>query len=221
MKVYQNLKIILKPENKAIFVERLRELVEQSSDWKNRKDAEEGFKKRSMGLDFDVYCFESGQYDFEGEIISGLLWMHDEGDSIEVFNIMPTTGNNLSQDQYNFILRKFKTEFIDNLASDCEAEVYYSKDHFDMEDHIGKLAMEKLVSFSETSNHATGHSHPLDFKKWVDFIFAIHLQKNNLSANDLYHWLLEHGWGDEKANDLSLDFEYSISLLEEYDKIQH
>lgn len=220
MKVYQDLKIKLNIEKKEIFIKYLRDMVEHSSEWKNRIDVEEGFKKRSVSIGFNVYCFESGKYEVEGETISGILWMRDEGISLEVFNIIPTIGNHLSHDQYNFILRRFKDEFIDHLVHDYQAEVYLSKDYFDMEDHIGKWALEKLNFFSETSNHSTGRSHPLDFKKWVEFIFAVHQEKKHLSADDLYHWLLEHGWWDEMANELSLDFEYSIELLEEYDKVR-
>ena len=218
MKVYQDLTIKLKPEKYDDFIKYLRDAVGNSS-WKNRYDMEDSFMQRSAAFGFVVLCFESSKYNLDGEDIAGVLWIHSKDHLLKVSNIVPTIGNNLSFEQYNFILNEFKHQFIDNIAHDYEAEVLLSKDYFDMEDHIGKRALEKLQYFSETSNRSTGRSHPLDFKKWSDFIFAVHTEKRNLSADDLFHWLLEQGWWDNIANELSLDYEYALSLLEEYDKL--
>lgn len=219
MKIYQDLVIKLKPELKDNFIRHLREKVEHLDSWHNRQDVENGFKQRSSAFSFDVLCFESCRYSIDGTDFAGILWMHVKDYGLKVTNIIPTIGNHLSHDQYNFILNDFKRQYIDQLAKDYQAEVYLSKDYFDMEDHIGKKALEKLLYFSDTSNRSTGRSHHMDFQKWADFIFTVHLEHKHLSADDLCNWLIEQGWWDKTASDLSLDYEYALLLLEEYDKL--
>lgn len=216
MEVYRDYRAIHDCSS-AYFQELLNHYLSHIDGWERRWEMEDNFKRNAMQEDADIICIETPSIYFQKTEIKGVIWIWAYDTSIEIFNITPLIGNHLSPTEYNYILEVFDGEIIRRIAKDVDIEVRLSKPYFDMEDCIGREGLEALVRFSRTSNRSTGNTHHSDFKKWAHFIFIVFRQGRKLSADYLRGWLIEDGWSDDMANSLSLDYEYSIQLLSEYE----
>jgi len=59
----------------------------------------------------------------------------------------------------------------------------------------------------------------LDAERWRAFLIAAHMERANLSAEDLSRWLREvEEWGQEEAEELAIEYEQGRDLLRAYDK---
>lgn len=216
MQVYQNYIIKYDCPN-DYFMQAIDLRLHSAEGWVHRVDLEENYLN-NMPLDnTEILCIETPKIHFEDADIKGIIWIWRYDDRYEVFNITPMLSNHLSQSQYNYILSVFDGEIVKKVEHDFEISIELSKPYFDMEDQIGPEAYEALEFFSQTSNRSTGNSHPLDFKKWCHFVFIVFRQKRSLSADELMNWLIEDGWDEETADELSIDFETAINMLEEYE----
>ncbi|MGD6777715.1 type II toxin-antitoxin system PemK/MazF family toxin [Sutcliffiella horikoshii] len=134
----------------------------------------------------------------------------------KVTNIIPIQKSNLDFLEYNNI--------VDNLYSYIIAPLI-TEYHFNLDVNItsGVLALEdltneevakKLTLFSRAANKSTGFSHPLDRERWLDFIYSSFKTDNIIDLDYLSRWFVEiEGWSNEIANDLVINYEYSINLL--------
>jgi len=217
MKTYQNLEIHLDPAENTSFLEDLRDLIKQTN-WKQRQDFVDNYKKNTFGQDKNILCVETPEYSFKDKTIKGAVWIWDYNAFLEVFNIIPLIGNSLTYDQYNFLINEFNDKFIKNLASKYNANVKISDPEKKLINTIGEDAYKALESFSHGANKTTGNTHPFDFKRWCDFIFIIFRKKIELNIDELIVWLEENGWDNDIANRLGLEFEYSLNLLENYER---
>ncbi len=217
MEKYQDFKVVLPPEEWDFFQREFKKVI-NCNYWKRRDDLVE---RGSKGMSYEgkeLMCVETPEMEFNNEKLKGVIWMWLGDSQLEVFNIIPLIGNYLTCAQYNFILSMFRQSIIDQMAGNFNLKVEMSKPYLDMEDVIGKKGLGLLITFSRTSNRSTGHSHPMDFAKWCDFIFYVFKNKKHLAVDDFMHWLIEDGWMEDKANELSLDYEYSIEMLERYEQ---
>ncbi|MBO6573163.1 MAG: hypothetical protein JJ958_12060 [Balneola sp.] len=217
MKTYQNLEIHLDPSENSIFLEDLSDLIKRS-DWKQRQDFVDNYKKNTFGQDKNILCVETPEYSFKDKTIKGAVWIWDYNAFLEVFNIIPLIGNSLTYDQYNFLINEFNDKFIINLAAKYNGNVKISDPEKKLINTIGEDAYKALESFSHSANKTTGNTHPFDFKRWCDFIFIIFRKKIELNVDELIVWLEENGWDSDMANRLGLEFEYSLNLLENYER---
>lgn len=217
MEIYSDYKIKLH-EISDYFIQILDTILSRGNGWKHRYDLEEGFSENAILSDKAVYCVETPEIIYENVNIKGVIWMWRYDHSMEIFNITPAIGNHLTCSQYNYIIKQFNDNVIPLCPQDVIVGIEQSKTYFDILDHISAEALEALKFFSRTSNRSTGHTHPNDFRKWCDFIFKVHRLGGHLSADELMNWLIEDGWPKDTADELSLDYEYSLLLLEEYEK---
>ena len=70
-----------------------------------------------------------------------------------------------------------------------------------------------LVRFSNLANKSTGSSHPLDRKRWLEFLILAHEAGSDLHADLIIRSLVELGWSEGKAIELGIEFEFAEDLL--------
>lgn len=145
------------------------------------------------------------------------LWGRNGG--YYVPNIVPLETGKLSYAQYNAIL----TDFIDRVARPvCDrlgAGIELSSGTQSLEDWTTGDVATRLKRFSAAANKSTGASHPMDERRWFDFIVASHRSGTQLDAETLARWLREvEGWDEETAYDLAGDYQNGLALLTYYDE---
>lgn len=217
METFQNLHVLVVPEKKQRFFDELKRNIEDSK-WNYRNDLTANYRKNTFVKDKMILCAESESYKINDKEIKGLVWMWDYSGYFEVFNIIPVLSNRLEYKEYNFILNKFYETFIKDLAKKFAAEITLTKAEKLILETIGKDAFEVLKAFSDGANKSTGNTHPFDFNRWCDFVFIIYRNKIELSVSELINWFIEEGWSDDMATKLGLEFEYSLDLLERYER---
>lgn len=145
------------------------------------------------------------------------LWGRDGG--YYVPNIVPVEMGKLSYAQYNSIL----TDFVDRVARPvCDrlgVKIELSLGSQSLEDWTtGDVAI-RLKRFSAAANKSTGASHPMDERRWFDFVVASHRSETEIDVETLARWLREvEGWDEETAYDLAGDYQNALALLTYYDE---
>ena len=90
-----------------------------------------------------------------------------------------------------------------------------------MEEIMNQLnaeAQTALREFTTLANRETGYSHPRDFERWCKFVLACYTNGNHPDDGLLSDWLLGNGWQQDMVDKLVIQFNYSISLLNKYNK---
>lgn len=219
MKLYQDFKIILQ-DNLVDFVNQLLEKIKSSNKWYiNEKLQKERVDNLGGWKDY-IHCVTVSRLKYESEYLDVNVWLAKKDNEFEIVNITPNSYSSLSPEQYNFIIFNFENDIIKPLKDSFKFEVIKSKEELCIVDYLGKEGEQALLLFSNFANKSTGHSHPLDFDRWCDFIFKAHRISGDkrLPVGYLEGWLLENGWPIDKAEELSLDYSYSMRLLDESDK---
>lgn len=220
MEKYQDLKIMFHEKIETNTIIQLFNEQAKKGKWKVRSDMSE-LAMKNMLLDSkdkkSIMCIESPKFKLEGKDIDGIVWMWVSNDSLEVFNIISNTLSHLSCAQYNRILLRFEEKIVNPLGKEHKFTIVKSKAVFDIKDYIGEDGFNLLSLFSNYSNKSTGHSHPMDFARWCDFIFYVQKNKCQLSSIDFQNWLIENGWNEEMSQKLAIDYEYSLDLLNRYE----
>lgn len=143
-----------------------------------------------------------------------LFLMKKDSDRLWVSNIIPTSKNQLSIEEYNSILSNFKETIVDPVAKELGAGVELTPATYKLEDFISSQeTADNLRKFSFLANKSTGTSHPNDQKRWFDFIESARNNGEDISENDLIEFLQEDGWSEETASELAAKYLYSQELL--------
>jgi len=151
--------------------------------------------------------------------MSGLTILKGEVED-EVVNIVPLTQSQLSFDEYNGILNLFHNDFL-KFYNESEITVSFSeKDEITLKDILKDETVSSLQLFSTCANKSTGSIHPLDRKRWFDFICLAY--KNNdyreLSESYLEVFLVEEfGWSQKWASKLASEYYFGINLLKHWE----
>lgn len=218
MEVFQDLKLKpINPESIDLLFERIRKNV-LNTDWKNKDDFVENYKKNLGDKDKKVICLMSPKISLSDKEIQAYVWFGQWKSKLEVFNIVPVKSGNLSYSEYNEILKQFYELFISKEIGELKFELVYTESNKSIENLAGTEVAKALIKFSKIANKSTGHSHPMDSERWKYFICLAHRIDSELSVEELVRWLKdEENWTDEKAWELGLDYEYSMDLLKYYD----
>lgn len=213
MKRYRDLTVSGSPAN-------LRELVSALSDclpanWRRDAQAEERFVQVAR-KDAEGFAFARAA---DANIpATGLLLMLDDGRA-HVPNIVPQQSGEISIDQYNSILVEFSDLLRPLLTQRPALTLDMTDEQVGITEWVSPDAAELLRRFSVLANMSTGSSHPSDFARWVSFIIRTHKEGSKLYPDDLGQWLVEAlEWPPEKADKLSLEYEFAIKLLDAYDQ---
>lgn len=145
---------------------------------------------------------------------------------LRVNNIVPLEKNQLSIDEYNFILRLFNNDVIEPYKKN-HSDINISQptsDIFDPKTVISELALDKLRSFCYLANKSTGSSHPDDQERWFDFICQTVDDDRIFDAETLAKFLQDElYWGKKKDDfhgaigDFAWDEEHAWQLASEYE----
>ena len=90
-----------------------------------------------------------------------------------------------------------------------------SPDEENIENWISEESVKKLKKFSVAANKSTGSAHPLDRKRWFDFLITVHHEHNKLDVSQLSRWLIEcEHWPEDIAHELAMEYEFAMGLLD-------
>lgn len=183
-------------------------------NWKHDTDAEQRLKEIS-GSRTEGFAFAR---DADAVIpATGLLLML-EGDRLWVPNIVPRESGQISIDQYNSILTEFSNVIEPFLRGRNDLQKEMTSEQVGITEWVSPAA-DLLKRFSTLANMATGSSHPLDFRRWASFIIRTHREGSELYPDALRQWLVEAlGWSLERADKLTLEYEFARQLLAAYDQ---
>jgi hypothetical protein len=147
-----------------------------------------------------------------------VLWLGISRDKWEVTNIVPLGSDAIPPAEYTKLLLSFRSGVLP-LAQRAEVAVTEPVTDVGPEHFLTKSAARLLHAFSSTANKSTGAAHPRDRYRWNQFVIATHRDGCEVGASELQQLLIENeGWPEGKAVELSLLFEYEISLLSVYDE---
>lgn len=211
MKIYKTLSI--KNSSTETLVSFLRTIISKlSTDWKYRADLIEEYSIKEQR---EIACFESPAVDGE----TALIWMVISRDELKIVNVVPTTRDSFTVDEYNQILDQFYDDCIANVLNTQVANVAINIEIFDIKQIAGVATFEALQQWETTCNRATGNVASMDSARWMNFVVTAYREKSALSADLLVRWLEEEkNWDDDDLLcKIVGDFVDAISLLEEYD----
>jgi len=142
------------------------------------------------------------------------LWMFRDAESYTVGNIVPKTVSELGRARYNAILNDFIEAFARTAASASGAILKATQAQQSLDDWIPADAVERLQLFSSLANKSTGSGHPLDRRRWFDFLLSVHGYDDKLGTDRLMRWLVKvEQWPEDRAHDLVIEYEFAMGLL--------
>lgn len=146
------------------------------------------------------------------------LWLHITPREWSVTNVVPRESDRLSATNYTLMLSSFRSAVL-RYADDVGVKITEPVADVGIDHFLSPEAAKELRKFSVLANKAAGPSHPRDLSRWNKFVIAAHRDSCKLGAGELARLLVEHeDWPEEKALELSLLFEYEISLLHSLDE---
>ena len=187
------------------------ELIQSAADpWIFDKKGSEDAERNALG-DKGIMIFQrAGDANLPAARL--VLWPKDEG--YYVPNITPAEIGQLTIAQYNAVLTNFADTIAKPVARRFGYLVNITSALQNLEDWMSEEAATALRRFSAAANKSTGASHPMDERRWFDFIIAIQRGNDEVGNDRLARWLYEvEGWSEETAHDLAGEFERGLSLL--------
>lgn len=173
--------------------------------------AEKVEQLRAMGEQGDALAFERAKT--PGFESAGLVLLAAD-DGMEVVNIVPLEVSELNHRAYNAILEDFAAQVATPAAKATGYRVELSSSTLQLDDELPSGVLEALRRFSVLANKSTGASHPLDQRRWFDFIILAHREGVHLDATTLARWLSEsEGWPEDGARELAGEYERARELL--------
>jgi hypothetical protein len=147
------------------------------------------------------------------------VWLVIDNNELKITNITPNKSGQLSFEQYNSILDEFFNIII-KPNIDSRFDIVISSDNKTISDYAGPEVSKKIESWIKLANKSTLNTHPLDFKRWTEFVISAHKNESELTTTQLGKYLIDVvGISDEELVDkILLDYEYGRDLLKEYDK---
>lgn len=205
MKTFRELYVHLN----GIDIDNFSNLLEKASKepWVRRED-----KENTLGdIDEKPICFEA----LRGSCVSpaALFIFPKEDGLLWVSNIVPTEESELTYDQYNFVLENFYEDVVLPAINGTGVTADLTSDQISIGSVAGDAVEKSLIRFSNLANKSTGSSHPLDRKRWFEFLVLVHEAKVDLYADMVIRSLVELGWSEEKAIELGIQYEFAEDLL--------
>lgn len=187
--------------------------------WIRDTEAEANFV--SLGLSTDGsrgFAFSRRQTSAEGTPAAGVFLLF-EGGEMRVVNIVPHEKSQLSIAEYNRVLEEFEAVAFRPAAEALGLVVRMTSADAEPTAWMSADTAELLRRFSVLANMSTGASHPLDRRRWHEFIIATHRERARLDVSTLERILVEvHGWPEDRASDLACEYELARELLKDYDQ---
>ena len=98
-------------------------------------------------------------------------------------------------------------------------QVELASPDFRIDDVLSASAVQALRGFSSLANRSV--LHPLDRERWNRFLGMAHREQALLTSDMLQRWLVEEEkWPEDKAFDLTVEYEHARGLLKTYEAQQ-
>lgn len=137
--------------------------------------------------------------------------------TLSIVNIVPTQDSgysSLEKEVYNKILQYF----VDRVLTPVNAgkyKVYTNLESYTLKEQI---PLSWNAFFLWVNAFPLSH-HPHDQERWLNFVIALHKNREHLSISDFEEWLqTEKGWSYDEIDYFSSRLEYGLELLEKYDR---
>ncbi|TFI59750.1 hypothetical protein E2493_02615 [Sphingomonas parva] len=141
-----------------------------------------------------------------------VLWPQDGG--YYVPNVTPVAMGQFTISQYNAVLDDFANAVARPVARRFGFGVGLTAAIQSLDDWLPPEAAAALRRFSAAANKSSGASHPLDERRWFDFIIAVHRCRGQIGSDRLGRWLHEvEGWDEDSSHHLVAQFERGLALL--------
>jgi hypothetical protein len=162
----------------------------------------------------DVIVFE---HDATNQLRAASLTLWQRPDGYEVTNIVPLNAGSLSPEAYNDLLNDFAQQIGRPAADATSFSLTLSKAEKSLEDLAGTNPARALRAFVSDVDSSAPTLHPVDRKRWHDFLIAEFRQNTHLSGETLERWLREEaGWPEDDASELAVQYERGLALLDTY-----
>lgn len=186
-----------------------------------RKGSNEQWQVDDKGMDMlQGSTFEAGLFcsiillDDKKKPYADVTIKYDHEDNrIWLCNIVPCVINELTIDQYNHVLDRFRSELVENCIGTLTCTV--TEDSFVGSDVMSAGTWKKLEAFSGLANRSS--LHPYDNQRWHRFVISAFKNDPKLDGDTISKILHRQlGWSDEKTFQLVIRYEDEIALLKEY-----
>lgn len=210
MQQFRDLKLIGNPNELEKVIEKIEALL--CDGWTRAKDKEAKLKNKH---NLSQFIFLAPK---DNLIPQGALHLtFDENGYLYVCNIVPVEAGQLGIKNYNLILENFLTKFVEPTVSNLNIRIITSLAEKNIDDSMSPKVSEKLRRFSVCANKSTGCGHPRDQERFFDFVIQAHRESSLLDEFTLGKLLLDEGWSEYFADDLSNQYSSGRDLLKQYD----
>jgi hypothetical protein len=179
--------------------------------WTRHYKREAEVSKAALGR---MYCFACTA---DGARPASELWVATRSDgSLYVSNILAQEFSSLTYDQYNLILSDFYERCAQPAAKAVGIAVELGNPDPTLEDFLSANTAGLLRNFSALANRSI--LHPLDRKRWNEFLAAAYREGAKLEPSMLQRWLIEEEkWPEDEAISLSIEYAHARDLLQIYE----
>ena len=209
MKVFQDLYLTLGDVAPDLFIMELTKQVKYPWERDNKREEE------MRNLSANIYTFIRSR---DEVFPSALVAIAEKSEGLwYISNVVPKEQSQLSYDQYNGVLAEFYNHIVKPVADNLGVQVELTKANVTIEDLLSENTSKLLRRFINAANVGDGGSHPLDQKRWRQFLIAAHQENSDLHADRLGELFLEEGWSEIAFQELVSDYDFSRELLNDYD----
>lgn len=147
-----------------------------------------------------------------------ILFVNEEENKVDIINIIPSKKSDifsLDCSAYNNILDVFKKDVFLEINDINGCEVEENQEDYTIQEIIPK-SYEKLNTWLEAFPLS---GHPLDERRWFDFLIALRKNRETLSIDDFSKYIQEnYNWSKKDIERFEFKYEEQINLLEYYDE---
>ncbi|UEC02575.1 hypothetical protein [Burkholderia vietnamiensis] len=213
IEVFQDLSITV--DDRATLRDALLDVL--VAPWQRDVELEDRLRRTSVRADEMLAFRRDGDTDVDAATLT--LWP-DGISSYKVTNIVPREKHQLSEHEYNAVLRDFVQKVVEPAHARSSMEVSLTSPTQGPLDWTSTAAATALLLFSAAANKSTGASHPQDHQRWMAFLVEEHRTgTGKLTPSLLAQWLYKaEAWPEEVAHRLATDFESALELLGYYDE---
>ena len=209
MKVYGDL--IVRGDEKALkrFIVALEQRL--TNGWSRYHEREAEVGRLALG---SMYCFACKA---QGSRPASELWLVTSSDGhLFVSNILAREFSSLTYDQYNAIISDFYRTCAKPAADSAQVSIELGNPDPQLEDFMPPATARLLRNFASSANRSI--LHPLDRRRWNEFLTSAHREGAELSADLLKRWLIEEAnWPEDEAFSLAVEYEHARDLLATYE----